>query len=373
MKLLHILLCAERGGCEVDCLMICQELKEAKQKVLVIGVKGPMSDVFAAAGAEVVHLNLEGGNWFRFIGPLRAQLEKDEPDGVIMWHGMVGLPQILFTLRGRDIPILIHGGNPAYELPLRVDWKFRILRLLLPEAPATYVCCSQFVSDSFEGSIYLRAFPRTVVLNGVQEVDEASIHVPKTIGREDTLTIGMVARLDAIKDHATLLRAFAQVRKKRPAARLELAGDGALRGLLETQARQLGLGKSVRFLGMVSDVYGTMKNWDIFAYATTSKEGMGNALAEAMMLGLPCVASDLAPVREVAGEPPAIVLVPPGDTGRLARALLDLADHPELRVRFGRTARQRALEELSAQTFARHYADLLRPKKKAAGDGKAAP
>lgn len=361
MKLLHILLCAERGGCEMNCLMICQELREATQKVLVMGPKGPMSHVFAATGAEVVHLDLEGGNWFRFIRPLRAQLEKDEPDGVIIWHGMVALPQILFALRGRRIPVLIHGGNPAYELPLRVDWKFRILRLMLPPAPATYVCCSQFVSQSFEHSAYLRAFPRTVILNGAQGVDPALLHVPRTTGREDALTIGMVARLDSIKDHATLLRAFAQLRQKRPAARLELAGDGALRSLLEAQARQLGLGENVRFLGMVSDVYRTMKDWDIFAYATTPKEGMGNALAEAMMLGLPCVASDLAPVREVAGTPPAIVLVPPGDAGSLARAMMDLADHPELRVRFGRTARQRALEELSSRAFADHYAALLKP------------
>jgi glycosyltransferase involved in cell wall biosynthesis len=369
LKLLHILMGAERGGCETDCLMICRELKEARQRVLIIGREGPMSEVFVATGAGVDHLNLEGGNWFHFIRPLRNQLEKNEPDGVIIWHGMVALPHILYTLRGRDIPILIHGGNPAYDLPLRVDWKFRILRLMLPEAPATYVCCSQFVSQSFERSVYLRAFPRTVVLNGVQSLDEASVHIPRMIERDDLLTIGMVARLDTIKDHATLLRAFAQVRKKRPAARLELAGDGALRGHLEKQARQLGLGESVRFLGMVSDVYGAMKNWDIFAYATTPKEGMGNALAEAMMLGLPCVASDLAPVREVAGTPPAIVLVPPGDAGCLARAMMDLADHPELRVRFGQSARKRAVAKLSARTFARHYFDLLRVPRRGNDEG----
>jgi glycosyltransferase involved in cell wall biosynthesis len=197
------------------------------------------------------------------------------------------------------------------------------------------------------------------VLNGVKWLDEDSIHVPKISGRDDAVTIGMVARLDAIKDHATLLKAFAQLRRKRPAVRLELAGDGTLRGLLETQARQLGLGESVRFLGMIGDVYAAMKNWDIFAYATTSREGMGNALAEAMMLGLPCIASDLAPIREVAGTPPTIVLIPPADPGPLARALMDLVDNPELRIRLGRSGRKRAVDELSARVFAQHYLDLL--------------
>jgi glycosyltransferase involved in cell wall biosynthesis len=361
MKLLHLLMCAERGGCETDCLMICQESREAKQVVLVVGAEGPMSRVFAATGAEVVHLNLSGGNWFRFIRPLRAQLEKEKPDGVIIWHGMVALPQILFALRGRDIPVLVHGGNPAHGLPRWVDLKFQLLRLLLPAVPATYVCCSQFVSDSFEHSRYLRAFPRTVVLNGVQPLNDTPVHAPRIISPQDPLTIGMVARLDTIKDHATLLRAFALLRQKRPAARLELAGDGALRGALEVQARHLGLDESVQFLGTVSDVYGAMKNWDIFAYATTPREGMGNALAEAMMLGLPCVASDLAPVREVAGTPPAIVLVPAGNPERLAAALAELADIPELRVRYGRSGRQRAVAELSARAFADHYAALLRP------------
>jgi glycosyltransferase involved in cell wall biosynthesis len=362
MKLLHILLGAERGGCETDCHMVCRELRQLQQKVLVIGRRGPMSSVFAADGAEVVHLNLEDGNWFRFIGPVRAELKKDEPDAVIIWHGMVALPQLLFALRGRDVPILVHGGNPAYSMPRRVDLKFLLLRLLLPEAPATYVCCSQFVADSFETSAYLRVFPRTVVLNGVQTLQGIPVHVPRALTRQDTLTIGMVARLDSIKDHATLLRAFAQLRRKWPAARLELAGDGTLRPSLETLARELGVAENVVFLGMVSEVYTVMKNWDIFAYATTPREGMGNALAEAMTLGLPCVASDLAPVREVAGDPPVLVLVPPGNADSLARALSDLADTPELRVMFGRAGRERALREFSAGIFAHRYLDLLKKK-----------
>jgi glycosyltransferase involved in cell wall biosynthesis len=362
MKLLHILLGSERGGCETDCQMICQELRQVKQKVLVLGREGPMSAVFAADGAEVVHLNLDLGNWFSFIGPVRAELKKNEPDGVIIWHGMVALPQLLFALRGRDIPILVHGGNPAHGLPRRVDVKFLLLRFLLPAAPATYVCCSQFVSRSFEESAYLRAFPRTVVLNGVQTLKDIPVHVPRELKRTDAVTIGMVARLDSIKDHATLLRAFAQLRGKWPAARLELAGDGTLRPTLEALARELGVAQSVAFLGMVSDVYAAMKNWDVFAYATTPREGMGNALAEAMMLGLPCVASDLAPVHEVAGDPPALVLVPPGDAGRLARALSDLADTPELRVQYGRAGRERAMQEFSAQAFSQRYLALLQRK-----------
>ena len=74
------------------------------------------------------------------------------------------------------------------------------------------------------------------------------------------------------------------------------------------------MGDAVRFLGEVGDVYGQMARWDLFAYATTANEGLGNAVAEAMMFGLPCVVTDVGPMREFAGD---------GSAVRSARPVLD--------------------------------------------------
>ncbi len=362
MTLLHILAGSERGGCERNCLVACRELLSVNHELLVLGRPGTMAAELAASGSRLTHLGLRSPSGFASINLVREYVSQRPPCAVILWHGMVALPQLLFALRQHRVPIVVHGGNPAYSLPRWIDWKFKLLSWLLP-APGwpTYACCSRFVAESFESSAYLRRFPRVVIWNGVQSVDETGVHQPRSVGREGSFTIGMVARLDAIKDHATLLRAFAEILRQRPKARLELAGDGDLRQVLEAQATELGIRKSVQFLGMVENVNQVIRSWDLFVYATTEREGMGNAVAEAMMVGLPSVATEVAPIREVAGTPPVIRLTPPGDAVALAQVIIDLIDNIDERSRLGREARGRALQHFSSAEFARRYADLLFP------------
>jgi glycosyltransferase involved in cell wall biosynthesis len=149
------------------------------------------------------------------------------------------------------------------------------------------------------------------------------------------------------------------VLKTWPSARLELAGDGDQRIALEQLARDLGIVEQVKFLGMVPDVYAVMQHWDVFAYATTEREGLGNALTEAMMLGLPCMATDVGPIREVAGSPTTIRLVPPHNGPDLASAINETICDMDLRRKLGAAASSRALQEFSKEVFARRHAGLL--------------
>jgi len=266
---------------------------------------------------------------------------------------------MLRALEPLGVPWVVHGGNPAHSMPSWVDWKFRLLSRALPvRRLPVYACCSRFVADSFESSGYLRQFRRVVIPNGV-EMPPGVPPAPRKFSANDRCVIGMLARLDEIKDHRTLLQAFAMVAPSWPGARLELAGDGNLRVELEALSRELRISDRVEFLGMVTDVYKVMRGWDIFAYATTDREGLGNALAEAMMLGLPCVATDVGPIHEVAGDSPATALVPPNNPTELARALLGLlADH-DRRCNLAVAARNRAIKEFSPTVFAERYVQLL--------------
>jgi glycosyltransferase involved in cell wall biosynthesis len=166
----------------------------------------------------------------------------------------------------------------------------------------------------------------------------------------------MVARLDPIKDHATLIRAFGLVHERWPRAELHLAGDGPLRGSLESLARELGVGQAVHFLGSISTVPSFLDSLDIFCFLTTEQEGMGNALAEALAHGLPCVVSDLPVMREVAGEPPACAaLLTSPQPGRVAEAIDDLLRDVEARRWLSDAARQRAGSVFSPRRVVDRY------------------
>ena len=169
----------------------------------------------------------------------------------------------------------------------------------------------------------------------------------------------MVARLDPIKDQATLIRAFAAVASEHPQAELWLVGDGMRAGELCALAVAAGVADRVVFWGQRSDVPELLGQMDVFAFSTTRDEGFGIALIEAMAAGLPVVASDVPACREVLGDGAAGVLVPAGNPARLARAISTLLRSEGARAVLGGRALRRATERYDAGLCARAWYDLL--------------
>ncbi len=359
-KLLHVLISPERGGCETNALALCRALPSVEHHVLVILDQGAMSPDFEATASSVTYLKLGGKWWHRWIEPVRNAARAIAPSAAIFWHGMVALPQLICALHPLNVVTVAHAGNPAQPQRWRVDLVYWLMGLLYHREPLpTYVCCSQYVANSFTNNRYLSQFPKVVIHNGVKPVPDSLLHRVRSDTGEP-FTVGMLARLDRIKDHATLLQAFARVLDQVPQARLEIAGDGELRTDLEALTRDLGVQQSVIFHGSVPHPQEVMRNWDLFVYATTENEGMGSALAEAMMQGLPCIATDIGPISEVAGSPAAVRLVPPRNAESLAAAVIAVAQDGALREQLSTQARRRALAAFSSETFASSYAKTLR-------------
>ena len=99
-----------------------------------------------------------------------------------------------------------------------------------------------------------------------------------------------VGRLSIQKDYPTLLKAFALVRKRR-AARLIFLGQGEQYQRLNTLARQLGIAMDTAFLGFVSNPFAYMARSSVFVLSSTF-EGFGNVLVEAMACGTQVVSTD---------------------------------------------------------------------------------
>lgn len=167
---------------------------------------------------------------------------------------------------------------------------------------------------------------------------------------------GAAGRLVAVKGFDCLLRAFAAVVAAIPGARLEICGDGPLRGELEAQARRLGCDQAVTFLGWRRDYPAPAGGWDVFVQPSL-EEGFGVALLEAMAQGLPAIASDVGGIPELVEPGVTGWLVPPGDDAGLARALLESLRTPSASRRMGDAAR-RAAARFSAEAMALQTATL---------------
>lgn len=164
-----------------------------------------------------------------------------------------------------------------------------------------------------------------------------------------------VARLEPAKDHATLLRALAQV----PGARLALVGDGELRPELEQLASSLGIRERVHFLGRRPDVPGLLKLADVYVHSS-HWEGFGIAAVEAMAAGVPVIASDVPGLSQVVDS--AGLLFPPGDAGCLAKHIRSLLASEPLRRRLAQAGQERARSfsiERSVEAYLNLYKSVL--------------
>lgn len=139
--------------------------------------------------------------------------------------------------------------------------------------------------------------------------------------------VGNVGRLHPDKDQATLLRGFAQALPDLPAgARLAILGKGRLEDSLKALATQLGIADHVLFLGQVPDARRYFQAFDVFALSS-DHEPFGMVLLEAMVAGVPVLATACGGAREVVEG--VGVLFALGDAGQLAAALAHMAELDE--------------------------------------------
>lgn len=176
--------------------------------------------------------------------------------------------------------------------------------------------------------------------------DPAVLRARLGLGAEDRVAL-LVAGLDRahyFKGVAVFLEALAGLE---PSTHGIIVGDGDLRQSYEEQARALGLSRRIHFTGRVAvaelPLYYCLADMTVLP-STTMGEAFGLVLVEAMASERPVIASDLPGVRTVVGHGQNGLLVPPGASDTLARAIRFLADEPAMAAAYGRQGRAKALE-----------------------------
>ena len=164
------------------------------------------------------------------------------------------------------------------------------------------------------------------------------------ISPEATLLLA-IGRLIEQKDHETTLAAFAQIHHRSPAARLAILGWGRLEQQLAVRIRSLGLSEAVLLPGRVEPA-AWLDRADVFVH-TPRWEGFGIVLLEAMLSGLPVVATRASAIPEIVVDGVTGVLVDPGDVAGVRDAVDRLLAEPALAAALGARGRERARGEFS--------------------------
>jgi L-malate glycosyltransferase len=173
---------------------------------------------------------------------------------------------------------------------------------------------------------------------------------------------GVLGNLRPEKDLETFLQAARQIQTVLPDARFLVIGDGPERQKLEHRSAELGLARSVLFLGDRKDVPDLLATIDLLIL-TSITESFPNAILEAMAIGRPVVATRVGGIPEVVQDGQTGILVTPRKAEEVAERVIMLLKNPALRREMGEAARRRVENEYTVEQVMRKldgiYSGLL--------------
>lgn len=177
------------------------------------------------------------------------------------------------------------------------------------------------------------------------------------LGLKDEFVFACVGRLHPSKGHKYLIEAVDHLRETHPFIRILIIGDGPLQKELIEEAQARGLHEQINFLGYRNDVYRILAASNALVQPSVF-EGFGLASAEAMACGLPVISTNLPSIAEVVQHEKTGILVPPGDSLALSKAMATFVDNPVLAATNGANGKQRVEKMFSSQAIVQQYEAL---------------
>ena len=356
LHILHVIPTLSLGGTERHLVDFIRLSDPGRLRHTVCVLWEPETLLPALEGkCDIVTLRLAGKHpWVHAAAQIYKVCRRYRPDVMHTWLYDAGISGRLGSLAFAGIPVVCGLQIAAYdpEVIRSQHWSPRrvgVLRLI-DKATARmsrtfFVGISQFVLDS--ALIHAR-FPPSRMLGVIPNAIsyQASHSEPTALRRrlniaEDEFVILNVGRLDTQKGQEYLIRAFASAFGEEPKTRLVIFGDGPLRDHLSKLVDELGMTKRILLPGVQTDMGSVYSCADLFVFPSIH-EGLGMALLEAMAAGLPCVASDIPPLREILENGSCGVLMPPGDVEAMAATLQRLCADESQRDKLAQLAANRA-------------------------------
>ncbi len=349
MRIAHISTQRGWGGGEQQASLLVQGLAQRGHESLILArLEGEFGRRMAAAGLACAPF-AGGGRSLTALWQIRRQLTRWRPDVVHFHdpHALSGAGLACFQL-----PIRARIASRKVGFPIRSGWRYTRFadRVICVSQAVERSCLASGLAPDRLRVVYDGVDP-ALAESGDRERGRASIGALPT----DVLLLA-VGSLTETKGHRFLLASLPAILAAQPSTRLVLAGEGPLRATLERQAKELGLGRAVKFLGYRPDVPDLIRAADLFVLPSLM-EGLCSTLVDVMLARRPIVASAAGGVPEVLGalEPgsePVGRLVAPGDAQGLATAICQtiagLAQSAEPLVAQLARARERALRHFTA-------------------------
>lgn len=316
-----------RGGAEYQLLELCKSLKRNgfdEFHVLVFyrnldGAATGYEQEFLQNGISTTVLFEQVPGKLALLRALLRQINALRPD---VAQSFLEANEYLLIIRLFARFRLYFGIRTHYTVPpvnrLLIRWLRPLVTAFVGNARRSVLHFARQVGAPDEQAI--------CIYNGIDtrrfqvNVDRNQLRLDLGISASSRVFITVANMHMAIKGHACLLDAWRDHAQRFPTDHLLLVGEGRLRAELEMFVKTSALGDSVHFLGSRTDVPGLLKLSDVYVSPSLT-EGFSNSIAEALLNGLPVIATEAGGSRELVNSEAKGVVVPVNDPRALAAAM----------------------------------------------------
>lgn len=320
---------------------------------------GDLEEDFRTSGTDFIRLNRGLPVDLSLASELRRIIEEREINVVHSHQPVEALHSYLATRRSAVKRVLtLHGAYPGAKNDLA-------LRFVMPRIHAC-VAVSRDVIALTKGTGFETSVGFTIINNGVDpgRLISGDKKLRAELGLSDeTILLGMVANFyaDHRKDQFTVCKALTGVLERVPGARFVFVGSATESAMYLFNeclrfCQEVGIDDRVHFLGKRADIASVLNSLDVFVLSSL-REGSPISAIEAMMMGLPCVLSDIPPLREVSNEGKCALLFRSGDAEDFTSKLVRLVGNSEHRAALGQSAKVWAISQFGIEN---HIANLIK-------------
>lgn len=363
--IIHVVYSFDVGGLENGVVNLINRMPPERFRHLILALTY-CAPAFVARikrdDVECMSLNKPAGHGFSLYPQLYRIFRELKP-AVVHTRNLAALEMVVPAWLAR-VPLRIHGehGWDSFDRE-GTSKKYQLVRKLYSPFVSGYIALSRKIESYLLDKIGIRAGRIRRICNGVDSqrftpADGRQL-IPGSPFNDGGLTVfGAVGRLQTVKDHANLIRAFGLfVRSSVDAARrarLIIVGGGPLENELKALISHEKLDQHIWLAGEQGDVPLMMRGFDVFVLPSLS-EGISNTLLEAMACGLPIVATDVGGSGELVVHGETGYLVPAASSDQLAERLAHLFEHPEKAAVMGRAGRDRVQAQFSLDAMLQSY------------------
>ncbi|RJG27554.1 TIGR03088 family PEP-CTERM/XrtA system glycosyltransferase [Massilia cavernae] len=358
----HLIYRLDFGGLETLLVERINRMPAERYRHAVVCLTGytDFANKITKAGVELHALGKQPGMSLGTHLALWKLLRKLQPT-IVHTYNLAAVEYAPAALLAR-VPVRVNGmhGRDASD-PDGSNRKHKLLRRLMVPF---YDCCYANSADMLAWSRRVVGVPENkscLLANGI-DADRFNREGAATSPfADDAIVIGTVGRVQDVKDHATLVRAFVALRERMPELqgrlRLAIVGAGPLLEAVRAQAAQAGIADLVWLPGARTDVADILRGFDIFVLSSIAEGTPGSAL-EAMASSLPVVGTRVGGIPEVVDDGVTGTVVPPSDPQALAAAIARYAASPELAREHGRAGRERLQRHYNMTAMVAAYQSL---------------